>query len=166
MPEHCGRFRDISAAVSCHSTGWGARSTDIASENDPASIFWPIFQGRTCMPNNATSPSSSCTIGGYPSYAVNVSTVAQLQLAVNFARNTNIRLVIKNTGHCYLGKSAGAGSLSVWMHNHRDIEFTEDFGDTGKAFAVGSGVVVREMYEAAEKNGVSVQGGICPVCSS
>jgi FAD/FMN-containing dehydrogenase len=38
---------------------------------------------------------------GFPEYVVNVSTAAQVQLAVNFARNLNIRLVIKNTGHEY-----------------------------------------------------------------
>lgn len=31
--------------------------------------------------------------------SLQVSTVAQIQLAVNFARNSGIRLVIKNTGH-------------------------------------------------------------------
>ena len=85
--------------------------------------MWPIFQGRTCLPRNDTTSNDTCTLGGYPNYAVNVSNVAQIQLAVNFARSTNIRLVIKNTGHDYLGKSGGAGSLSVWMHNLKEIEF-------------------------------------------
>jgi hypothetical protein len=98
-------------------------------------------------------------------YAVNVSTVEQIQLAVNFARNKNIRLVIKNTGHCYLGKSLGAGALSIWTHNLKDIEFIENYkskgGYTGPAFKVGAGVTVREIYKAAEKYGVTVSGGIC-----
>ncbi|KAL1960964.1 hypothetical protein VTO42DRAFT_4852 [Malbranchea cinnamomea] len=33
------------------------------------------------------------------------------------------RLTIKNTGHDFSGKSAGAGSLSIWTHNLKDIEF-------------------------------------------
>ena len=62
--------------------------------------MWPIFQGKTCMARNDTVD-VQCTLGGFPDYAVNVSTAAQVQLAVNFARNLNIRLVVKNTGHEY-----------------------------------------------------------------
>lgn len=61
--------------------------------------MWPIYQGKTCMARNDTVPTDQCTLGAYPEYAVNVSSVAQIQLAVNLARNLNIRLVIKNTGH-------------------------------------------------------------------
>jgi hypothetical protein len=46
-------------------------------------------------------------------YTVNVSMTAQLQIAVNFALNTSVRFVIKNTGHDFSGKSGGAGSPSV-----------------------------------------------------
>jgi FAD/FMN-containing dehydrogenase len=128
--------------------------------------MWPIFQGRTCMARNDTTASDSCTIGGYPEYAVNVSNVAQLQLAVNFTRESNIRLVIKNTGHDYLGKNLGAGSLAAWTHNLKQIEYLSDYkagNYSGKAFKVGAGVTVQEIYRAAEAQGTSVQGGICPV---
>ena len=53
---------------------------------------WP--QGQTCVPT--TNPTNgTCTQGGFPAYVVNVTTVRQVQIAVNFARNNNIRLVIK-----------------------------------------------------------------------
>lgn len=110
--------------------------------------------------------SGNCTHGGFPVYAVNVSNVGQVQLAVNFARNANLRLVIKNTGHCYLGKSSGAGALSVWTHNLKDITYykylkTPEY--SGTVMKVGAGVTVREVYETADKNGVSALGGICEV---
>lgn len=54
--------------------------------------------------------------GGYPVYVLNATNVAQIQIAVNFARNTGIRFVVKNTGHDFMGKSSGAGALSVWTH--------------------------------------------------
>lgn len=41
----------------------------------------------------------TCTLGGYASYSINVENVAQVQLGVNFARNMNLRLTVKNTGH-------------------------------------------------------------------
>jgi FAD/FMN-containing dehydrogenase len=54
--------------------------------------------------------------GGYPVYVANVSTVADVQAAANFARSTNVRVIIKNTGHDFSGKSLGGGSLSIWTH--------------------------------------------------
>lgn len=88
-------------------------------------MMWPLFQGRTCMPTNEST--GTCTLGGYASYSINVSTVAQIQLGVNFARNLNLRLVVKNTGHDYIGKSSGAGALNIWTHNLKSIKFIENF---------------------------------------
>lgn len=159
----------------CYDSKWGEKDeTECANivknttnaiflSADPTANFWPIFQGRTCQPKNDTS-GLHCTIGGYPEYAVNVSNVAQVQLAINFAREANLRLVIKNTGHCYLGKSLGAGALSLWMHNLKDIDFLPDYsgpGYSGPALKLAAGVSVREVYEAAEKHDVTVLGAVC-----
>ncbi|KAI8947426.1 putative 6-hydroxy-D-nicotine oxidase [Xylaria longipes] len=130
--------------------------------DDPTSIMSPLYQGKTCMPQNGND--STCDIGGFPSYAVNVSTVAQIQLAINFARNTNVRLVVKNTGHDFLGKSTGAGALSIWTHHLKSIDFIEHYtgcGYTGPAMKLGAGVEVGELYAAADKYGVSAVGGEC-----
>jgi hypothetical protein len=61
--------------------------------DDPLTVLteWPT--GSTCLP--ASSPVGNCTLGGMPSYVVNVTNVKHIQAAVNFARNKNIRLVIK-----------------------------------------------------------------------
>lgn len=128
--------------------------------NDPTSVMWPLYQGRTCMPTD--DPNDSCTLGGYPNYAINVSSVAQIQLAVNFARNTNIRLVVKNTGHDFNGKSAGAGALSIWTHNLKDITYYANYrssGYSGAAIKMGAGVQAQEIYAAAKSYGVTVVGG-------
>lgn len=74
--------------------------------------MWPIFQGKTCMARNDTTEASQCTLGSFPEYVVNVTSAAQVQLAVNFARNLNIRLVIKNTGHEYVVLEFSAHSHS------------------------------------------------------
>lgn len=61
--------------------------------NDPLTVFteWP--QGSTCPASlNATG---NCRRGGFPLYVVNASSVRDIQLAVNFARNKKIRLNIK-----------------------------------------------------------------------
>lgn len=104
--------------------------TNANSLDDPTSITWALWQGSSCLPV-ATGGSKTCTLGGYPSYVVNVSNVAQIQLAVNFVRNTGIRLVVKNTGHDFAGKSAGAGALSIWTHHLKEMRFWRSIGGRG-----------------------------------
>ncbi|TGO10094.1 hypothetical protein BTUL_0144g00080 [Botrytis tulipae] len=138
-------------------------SNSTMHEEDPTSMMSPIYQGLTCMPT--TDPTATCTLGAYPAYAVNATNVAQIQLAVNFARNTGIRFVVKNTGHGFSGKSGGAGALSVWTHWLQDIryegaEFTDaSFPYTGPAFTSGSGVVGADIMKAASEQGMVVVGG-------
>lgn len=136
------------------------------SAADPASIMWPLFEGRSCLPTGSNI-TSSCTIGGYSSYAVNVSNVAQVQLAVNFARNANLRLVVKNTGHDFNGKSTGAGGLGVWTHNLKDLEYIEDYNGSsyqGPAVKMGAGVQAFEIYQRGEELGFTAVGGEGKVC--
>ncbi|CAG8114190.1 unnamed protein product [Penicillium salamii] len=127
---------------------------------DPASVMWPLFEGRSCLPT--TNSSSSCSLGGYSVYSVNVSNVEQIQLAVNFARNSNIRLAIKNTGHDFNGKSSGAGALGIWTHNLKNIEYFEHYSGSdyqGPAVKLGAGVQAAEVYEHAQKLGYTAVGG-------
>jgi hypothetical protein len=131
--------------------------------DDPIEIFSPFYQGLTCQPTSLYD-SGECTQGGYPTYTVNASTAAHLQIAVNFARNTGVRFVIKNTGHDFSGKSGGAGSLSVWTHNLKDIAYIPSYNDAttdydGPAFKAGAGVQVYEIYAAAREHGLVAIGG-------
>lgn len=117
----------------------------------------PYWQGLSCTPTG-----ESCTLGGYPTYSVNVTTAAQIQLAVNFARNLNMRLNVKNTGHDFNGKSAGAYALNVWTHNLKDITYVKSYTSgnyTGPAVKFGSGVQAYELYAKAEALGITVVGG-------
>lgn len=126
---------------------------------DPTSVMWPLWQGRTCLPTPTTP---HCTLGGYPSYALNISSVSQIQLAVNFARNANLRLVVKNTGHDFNGRSAGAGALAVWTHHLKDIKLIEKYKSksyTGRAVKIGAGVQAFELYEAGKAQGFTAVGG-------
>lgn len=122
--------------------------------------MWPLYQGRTCQPG--ISPEGNCTLGGYPSYVVDAQNVAHLQLAVNFARSTNLRLVIKNTGHDFNGRSAGAGALSIWTHRFKGIQFFKSYKTksyNGPSLKVGAGVIGSELYAAADKYGITAVGG-------
>lgn len=129
----------------------------------------PIFVGQTCMPQDAVVPgNSSCTLGGFPSYSLNVTTVAQIQLAVNFARNQHLRLVIRNTGHDFLGKNTGEGALSIWTHHLNDIKVIQQYESAGGRYSgpaskLGAGVMVYELYDVAEREGYTAVGGECRV---
>jgi FAD/FMN-containing dehydrogenase len=122
----------------------------------------PLYQGETCMPQNGAT--SQCTLGGFPSYSVKVRSVFQIQLAVNFARTVGLRLVVKNTGHDFLGKSIGSGALSIWTHNLKSIRYLKSLQTpsyTGPAIEMGAGVQVGELYAAAKQFGVTAVGGEC-----
>lgn len=66
--------------------------------DDPLTVLTQWTQGNTCLATlNATG---TCTQGGFPVYVVNATTVKHVQAAINFARNKNLRLVIKYVTWC------------------------------------------------------------------
>lgn len=130
---------------------------------DPIEMMSPVAQGMTCSIPNLYD-SKGCTRGGYPLYVVNATEPKHVQLAVNFARNSGVRLVVKNTGHDFLGKSGGKDALSIWTHHMKDITYIENYSDSnlnysGPAFKAGSGVQAFEIYKAAHDKGRVVVGG-------
>ncbi|KAF8579721.1 hypothetical protein K439DRAFT_1394398 [Ramaria rubella] len=127
----------------------------------PSSIMSPLYTGLSCLPTSDPI-AGNCTQGTYPNFVVNARSVRDVQAVVNFARNANIRLVIKNTGHDFSGKASGKGSLSIRMHMFKDIDFIESYeseGYNGPAFRVGAGVQGRDIYAAAHSKGYAVVAG-------
>ena len=100
----------------------------------------PFFANRSCDP--FLPQSAQCIVGTYVQYVVNASEASDYQKTLAFAQRYNIRLVIRNTGHDYIGKSTGAGALAIWTHNLKNIEFLDYKSPhyTGKAIKVGAGV--------------------------
>jgi hypothetical protein len=96
---------------------------------------------------------------------VDASGPADVQRAIAFAASKNIRLVIRNTGHDYLGRSTGAGSLAVWTHHLKEITHVPTFMGSeynGPAFKIGAGVQGFELMAASRDKGLVVVGGECP----
>ncbi|MCJ1430458.1 hypothetical protein MMC29_008376 [Sticta canariensis] len=122
----------------------------------------PFFANQSCDP--FAPESIPCTLGNYVDYAINVTEVSDISKGIAFASKYNIRLVIRNTGHDYLGKSTGAGSLAIWTHHLKSIQFLDYNGPhyTGKAIKMGAGVQGFEAYSAADKINFTVVGGECP----
>lgn len=130
--------------------------------NDSASVMSPLFANQSCDP--FTDRVTPCTLGNYVRYAVDVQSPSDVVHAIKFSQTHNIRFVIRNTGHDYLGRSTGAGALSVWTHHLKEITF-KDWDDPfyqGKAVKLGAGVQGYDIMAAARDEGVVVVGGECP----
>ncbi|KAK0621886.1 FAD binding domain-containing protein [Bombardia bombarda] len=130
--------------------------------DDPLTILTDWAQGGTCVVSPVAT--GNCTQGGYPVYVVNATTVRDIQLAVNFARNRNIRLVIKNTGHDFGGRSTGAGALSIWTHYLKDFEYIPDYEidrHRGQVARVSAGIEAWELWNYMDKHNTTmvVPGG-------
>ncbi|KAF3023662.1 hypothetical protein E8E14_013427 [Neopestalotiopsis sp. 37M] len=127
-----------------------------------SSVMATFFANQSCDP--FTAEDVPCTLGNYVRYAVNATGAEDIIAAVEFSKEKNVRLVIRNTGHDYLGRSTGAGALGVWTHYLKDIESLDwaDDAYTGKALKVGAGVQGFEALAAAQQLGLVVVTGECP----
>jgi len=121
-----------------------------------------FFANQSCDPY--LPKTAQCVLGTYIQYAVNASSASDYQKTIEFTKKHNIRLVIRNTGHDFLGKSMGAGAVGIWTHNIKDIEILDYTSPhyTGKAMKVGAGVQIFEAHEAAHAHNLVVVGGNCP----
>lgn len=104
------------------------------------------------------------------SYAVAAEKTSDIVAAVQFARKNNIKLVVKGTGHDYLGRSNAPDSLLVWTHPMRRVEIVDHFIPQGApshtsgipAVTIEAGARWIEVYEeVTTKHGRYVQGGGC-----
>ncbi len=103
-------------------------------------------------------------------YAVAAQNTAEVATAVNFARENNLRLVVKGGGHSYQGTSNAPDSLLVWTRAMNKVTVHDGFvgkGCQGKqapapAVTVEAGTMWIDAYDAVTtKAGRYVQGGGC-----
>jgi FAD/FMN-containing dehydrogenase len=102
-------------------------------------------------------------------YAVRAQQTADIVAAVNFARENGVKLVVKGTGHDYLGRNCAPDSLLVWTHAMRNITMHDAFVPAGappgtapvQAMTVQAGTRWLEAYRAATLAGRFVAGGGC-----
>lgn len=104
-------------------------------------------------------------MGPLPHYAANVTSAEDVRKVLDFTQRRNIRLVIRNTGHDYIGKSTGAGAVTLWTHHLKSIDYVPGYassGYTGPAMRIGAGVQGFEAQNAAHKLGFTIVTGHCP----
>ncbi|KAH8667097.1 FAD/FMN-containing isoamyl alcohol oxidase MreA [Xylariales sp. PMI_506] len=127
-----------------------------------SSIAAALYANQSCDP--FTPRDAQCVIGTYVQYAVNVSNPDHISKTLKFAHEKNIRLVVRNTGHDYLGKSTGAGGLAIWTHNMKAIEKLDwnSYLYSGPAIKMGAGIQGFEALAFADAYGLAVITGYCP----
>ncbi|KAH6683460.1 FAD/FMN-containing isoamyl alcohol oxidase-like protein MreA [Halenospora varia] len=132
---------------------------------DPATALNVLYMNDTCVPT--TDPTGSCTLGYRAEYVIVAKKKQHIAAGVKFASKYNLRLVIRNTGHDFMGRSTGYGALAINTHGFKDVEFTKKYTGPGKyrgsAVTVGAGIQGGEVYKLAfaQKPPVVVIGGEC-----
>ncbi|KAK3685229.1 hypothetical protein B0T22DRAFT_213381 [Podospora appendiculata] len=138
-----GPLGNISAydAAACQAVTTGFPSEQFQVDL-PAAGLWTYFTNDTCRPT--TNPTDTCTLGYYPVLVITAKTTDHIQAGIKFANKNNLRLIVRNTGHDFLGRSVGWGALVINTHNFQDITVTNSWqgagGYTGSAVTVGAGV--------------------------
>lgn len=103
-------------------------------------------------------------------YAVRARNAADVAAAVNFARENNLRLVVKGGGHSYLGTSNAPDSLLVWTRAMNKVTLHDAFVGQGckgrnapvPAVTAEAGAMWIDLYHAVTTEaGRYVQGGGC-----
>ncbi|KAF7331892.1 Cytokinin dehydrogenase 11 [Mycena kentingensis (nom. inval.)] len=136
---------------------------------------WETCQasGAQCLldfavPTDATAFArpNTCGLGSIPDYFIDVRSANDVIAAFEFARTTDIPLVIKNTGHDFKGRSSGRSTLALWLHNLKDISYNPEFVPEGcaddvsyKGVTAGAGVQFYEAFDFAEANQITLVGG-------
>lgn len=145
--------------LTCYAVNSQWRNTSRVAENP----YMADYNDISCPPD----PSLHCSTDGYPAYIIEAMDEKDVQAGINFARENNIRLVIKGTGHDFPGRSSGAGSLSIWTHNIRGVTVNKDDSYARKYGGVASvkiaaGMRWREVYTEVAKHNITIVGGADP----
>ncbi|KAF7312068.1 FAD-binding domain-containing protein [Mycena indigotica] len=140
-----------------------------------SSVFRGSIPGSMCQTNweqgyDLTPPSvclrngTTCGQGDVSLYSVEAETIEDIQTAVKFASQHDLRLAVKSSGHDYLGRSTAPYSLLIRVVNFKQITFTEDFivenRQLGPAVTFGSGVYAHELYAQMKTAGRIAVAGV------
>lgn len=68
--------------------------------DDPISVEFENWNNDSCLPD----PTAPCSGAGYPVYVINATTAQDVRAGIDFARKNDVRLIVKGSGHDYLGR--------------------------------------------------------------
>ncbi|KAJ7189102.1 hypothetical protein C8R46DRAFT_1244603, partial [Mycena filopes] len=115
--------------------------------------------------NPLATDGTSCDQGEISPYYIDIATASDVQAAIHFAKQNDVPLSIKNSGHDYLGRSRRRDSLGLWTHNLQSMSFNPEFlpedcdASPTRAITVGAGVTFEQVYKFADDNDAMFIGG-------
>jgi hypothetical protein len=130
-------------------------------------LLWKYFSNYTCAPTD--DPTSPCTLGYYGVFIIDAQTREHIKAGLDFARDNNIRLVIRNTGHDFIGRSAGWGTLIIRTRSFQEVKWIKSYAGPGtykgRAVTMGAGIQGRDILTKANAQTPpqALMTGECPV---
>ena len=138
----------------------------VASLNSSDNEFWLTAQPAGYLHNglfNSWNISSRIS-----PYVVAAMTEQDVAAGLAFAHKHNLRVAVKSTGHDWFSRSSAPGSLLIWTHLMKAIDFHDGYVADGcpartahSVARLGAGVQFSELYPAAEEMELLVNGGTC-----
>lgn len=136
----------------------GDRLVPVEPTLDPS-----VLQNPFALEEQAAGTQSSGWLTAWssqpPTVCIAVESAADVRLGVGFAGKHDLRLVVKGTGHDYLGRSNGDGGVLLWTHRLRKV-WLHDWNGI-PAVSAQAGARWLEVYTACQAAGRYAQGGGC-----
>ncbi|KAM7203608.1 6-hydroxy-D-nicotine oxidase [Naviculisporaceae sp. PSN 640] len=133
-----------------------------------ATLMWKLPTNSSCL--LTTDPTTPCSSGYYGTYVIRAKTKQHIKAGLEFATKHNLRIIVRNTGHDFLGRSTGWGALIINTHSFQDVQFHKSWkpakkgGYTGSAVTIAAGVQGRALLRqaVAQDPPVTLVVGECP----
>lgn len=129
---------------------------------------WEACGTSNCYPGLYPPQGLTCSLGRLSALYVDAETTSDIIATLEFVKKYGIRLVLRNTGHDCLGRSAAANTLALRTFNFKNMEFQSSFTATNCSSSnkqnvgiIGAGVTAEEAVEFFLPHGMMVTTGGC-----
>ncbi|KAF8190333.1 FAD-binding domain-containing protein [Mycena galopus ATCC 62051] len=125
-----------------------------------------LISGLNTSNTAPSDPPNVCQQGSVSWYYIAVEDASDVQKAFVFSKQTGVPIVVKNTGHDYIGRSSAPGSLALWTHNLQSLLYNASFVPAGcpashakPGLTMGAGSIITDIVAFAEANNITVVTG-------
>ena len=140
-------------------------------EEQPGAVQYPQYEA--CGPVNCdpalAAAGGNCSLGSLSAYYVDAETDEDVMNTILFAQIHHIRIVMRNSGHDLLGRSAAPNTLTLRMFKMKKMEFHDTFNankcppaNSKNIGVIGAGVSAAEALEYFSTYNMDVTTGGCP----